>query len=268
MIDEKIGAHPDALYHPCRCFSTATNVTCSTEPDGKPMDPTCKWECLPKAKANTFRHNSFCSGRMDMLMLGFDTSGKKRNPCIILFIESWTLDSRTKFFFGCIGVMVLGFCIEALIALRRNVSRRKRFFLDLSNGYRKVILLSTFGLNLVLGYLAMLVAMTYSVELFFCVILGLMIGHYFFNINSAVGESIDPCCSASQNDACNGKGPRIRSSSATPAISTLNGAVEQRETQETLLLTPSKEDVNSCCGHGSGDVDLSVVTVTSATALA
>ena len=28
-----------------KCFSEKNNLTCSTEHNGKPMDPTCKWEC-------------------------------------------------------------------------------------------------------------------------------------------------------------------------------------------------------------------------------
>ena len=51
-----------------------------------------------------------------------------------------------------------------------------------------------------LGYLAMLVAMTYSVELFLCVVAGLVIGHGVFNLGTPVGETVDPCC-ASQNIA-------------------------------------------------------------------
>ena len=51
-----------------------------------------------------------------------------------------------------------------------------------------------------LGYLAMLVAMTYSVELFLCVVAGLVIGHGAFNLGTPVGETVDPCC-ASQNIA-------------------------------------------------------------------
>ena len=62
------------------------------------------------------------------------------------------------------------------------------------------MVISCFALNLLLGYLAMLVIMTYSFELFFSVIVGLVAGHSFFNWNSAVGESIDPCCS---NQGCN-----------------------------------------------------------------
>ena len=64
---------------------------------------------------------------------------------------------------------------------------------------RRFVVVSLFGLNLILGYLAMLVAMTYSIELFLCVVFGLCVGHFTFNTKSVVGESIDPCC-ASQND--------------------------------------------------------------------
>ena len=63
---------------------------------------------------------------------------------------------------------------------------------------RRFVVVSLFGLNLTLGYLAMLVAMTYSVELFLCVVFGLCVGHFTFNTKTVVGESIDPCC-ASQN---------------------------------------------------------------------
>merc|ERR1719192_1353039 len=73
-----------------------------------------------------------------------------------------------------------------------------------SPGVRRLVVISCFALNLLLGYLAMLVVMTYSFELFFSVIVGLVAGHSFFNWNSAVGESVDPCCS-NQNDVCQKK---------------------------------------------------------------
>ena len=53
-----------------------------------------------------------------------------------------------------------------------------------------------FGLNILSGYLAMLVAMTYSVELFLCMVAGLVAGHAIFNSGAAVGESVDPCCAS------------------------------------------------------------------------
>ena len=38
-----------------------------------------------------------------------------------------------------------------------------------------------YGVNVTSGYFAMLVAMTYSVELFSCMIVGLVLGHALFN---------------------------------------------------------------------------------------
>lgn len=38
-----------------------------------------------------------------------------------------------------------------------------------------------YGVNVTSGYFAMLVAMTYSVELFSCMIVGLVCGHALFN---------------------------------------------------------------------------------------
>ena len=51
---------------------------------------------------------------MSMFMLGFEISGNSKNPCIVLFVESWTLDTPFKFWVGCIGVAVLGFAIEGM----------------------------------------------------------------------------------------------------------------------------------------------------------
>ena len=35
-------------------------------------------------------------------------TGSKNQLCVILFFEAWVLDSQLKFFFGCIGVILLG----------------------------------------------------------------------------------------------------------------------------------------------------------------
>ena len=175
------------------------------------MDPTCKWECKKDDSGNhTELKNDFCNGASDMFMTGFEAAGvDKRNPCIALFISAWTLDSRLKFIVACFGVALMGFCIEVLISVRRHLSSRKRlspYLLAPRPSARQWISITLFGINLFLGYLAMLVAMTYSIELFLCVILGLMIGHACFNLKSAVGETVDPCCAPSQNPICAGGG--------------------------------------------------------------
>merc|ERR1712173_268972 len=54
------------------------------------------------------------------------------------------------------------------------------------------------------GYLVMLIAMTYSVELFLAVLVGLTVGHWLFNLDVAAGEDLTACCQTLGNN------PRIR----------------------------------------------------------
>ena len=185
---------PSGCVNP-ECYNSKTNISCRSD---KSMDPGCEWHCDGKAK----RDNDFCNGAMDMLMSGFEAAGADNStPCVILFVKAWTLDTRVKFGFACIGVMFLGFCIELLIAVRRRLTSRRRLspYLVGQPSVKRTVAIALFGLNLLLGYLAMLVAMTYSIELFLCVIIGLMIGHAVFNVKQSVGESVDPCCAPSQN---------------------------------------------------------------------
>jgi hypothetical protein len=178
------------------CYNSV-HAPCNVIDAGPPHDNTCAWHC------NKTVDEKFCDGGMDMLMGGFETAGGSTNTsmktCVILFFKGWKLDSAGKFSAACIGVFVLGVAIEALIWLRRKIVSRKRLMLNMPTPIRKLIVISLFGTNLVLGYLAMLVAMTYSVELFICVVVGLILGHALFNSHTPVGETIDPCC-ASQNN--------------------------------------------------------------------
>ena len=183
------------------------------------MDPSCHWECgpAPAPPVSTSPPGStsppappvydFCrngSFSTDMNMKGFFSSRQDLKPCIILFFKAWELDTRTKFAFGCIGVIILGIMVEACIALRRNFSSssKRRFVRKLRSkpSVQYLISILLFGVNLALGYMAMLVAMTYSLELFLCIVMGIMIGHAIFNMKQPVGESIDPCCAPSQNN--------------------------------------------------------------------
>ena len=108
------------------------------------MDPTCSWHCKATTTTNnpenvtttasktTTTNNpddKYCEHGTDMYMQGFAVSTRiifimyydrftvyfelqlgsnGKNPCIILLFNSWTLDSRAKFIFGCIGVVFLG----------------------------------------------------------------------------------------------------------------------------------------------------------------
>lgn len=181
------------------------------------MDNSCRWQCGNSTNADK-KHSShivqkkvkedddkFCNGAgTDMYMQGFQTSGNSKDVCVILLFSAWTLDTRTKFVFGCIGVVILGIAIEAMLCFRRKLQKRK-ILLRLSGLHRRVAIIALFGVNIASGYFAMLVAMTYSVELFICMIVGLVIGHGIFNTGAVVGESVDPCCAsqAISNDSNN-----------------------------------------------------------------
>ena len=131
-----------------------------------------------------------------MYMGGFEIAGVGENQCIMLFFEVFTLDTPLKFGFGCVFVFFLGFLIELLIALRRYLTKRANSSPEGLTIPWQMAILSIFALSLMLGYLAMLVAMTYSVELFICVVTGLVIGHGVFNLGTPVGETVDPCCTS------------------------------------------------------------------------
>ena len=101
--------------HPLMCINSQGGH-CADED----MDSTCHWMCNGTAPPPT---NEFCSRGTDMLMQGFETTAGPSNICIILFFKAWTLDTKTKYAFGCIGVAFLGFLIEILIAVRRKITR-------------------------------------------------------------------------------------------------------------------------------------------------
>eukprot|EP00092_Neocalanus_flemingeri_P002133 GFUD01002273.1.p1 GENE.GFUD01002273.1~~GFUD01002273.1.p1 ORF type:complete len:546 (-),score=175.52 GFUD01002273.1:534-2171(-) len=189
---------------PVQCSNSDSKPCCTdtvTE-DCEAMDQSCHWECQA---SNDTTEDKFCNGYgTDMYMQGFTASGNGKDACVILLFKSWVLDTRTKFGLGCVGVILLGVAVEGMLCLRRQLQGR-RILLRISGVTRRVSIVLLFGLNIASGYLAMLVAMTYSVELFICMVIGLVVGHAIFNTEAAVGESVDPCCAsqaiAHTNDA-------------------------------------------------------------------
>lgn len=113
---------------------------------------------------------------MDMHMLGFKTIFADTD-CVLLFW--WTISTRSGFLaaFACIALAAS--FTEALGSWRRRL---------------KVPLVQSaaFTAHAALGYLLMLCAMTYQVEFFVAVVLGLGVGHFVFNPDG--NERADPCC--------------------------------------------------------------------------
>lgn len=139
---------------------------------------------------------SFClaSAAMDMHMTGFKSTWSEDVGCVILFISSWVLNTRAKFFVAFLGIFVLGSISEGLVQVRRELRRK--------NTSPPWLFTGLYVAHITVGYALMLAAMTFSVELFLAVILGLGTGHHFLNKEQIVTRRADPCC----GDA-DGEGP-------------------------------------------------------------
>ena len=134
---------------------------------------------------------------------------------------------------------------------------RRGFVIRLTPIARRILIVTLFGLNLIGGYLAMLVAMTYSIELFACVVLGLCLGHLVFNTKSAVGESIDPCCAsqgpstlAVSNNALNGTANHVP---LTRTPCDLEGQIDTSDNEEELQPTSAPNEAKCACSNGIQD---------------
>merc|ERR1711916_139557 len=133
--------------------------------DSNPMNDKCAWRCpaMPMTNATS---TGFCMGATSMHMEGF-TLATPDQACVILFFQSWKLDTRWKFALACIGVVLMGMSTQGLIAFRVVVQRLTR--------KSRVADSLMFGANVSLGWAMMLVAMTFSTELFLCAVLDLVV---------------------------------------------------------------------------------------------
>lgn len=98
-------------------FSVCVNSS-GSECGGGYLDEVCAWDC----------REYFCYGAgTDMLMGGFQMMSPE-TPCVILLFQNWVLDSRLKFGLAGLGVFLMGLSIEAVIALRRMISKKIQVF--------------------------------------------------------------------------------------------------------------------------------------------
>eukprot|EP00934_Nitzschia_sp_Nitz4_P007267 Nitzschia sp. Nitz4//scaffold21_size171442//9870//12079//NITZ4_002138-RA/size171442-augustus-gene-0.198-mRNA-1//-1//CDS//3329542342//7257//frame0 len=120
----------------------------------------------------------YCRGGTSMYMDGFHW---KDTTCVIYLFPSWILSTRGKFAAACIGTILLGIVVEYVIFRRRGAMRM------LEAGTSRLVASSAFyGLQLTLGYIIMLVIMTYSIPLCMCVVLGFVSGHILFNAQDSL----------------------------------------------------------------------------------
>ena len=116
-----------------------------------------------------------------MFMNGFTSIASEERgstECVNFLFIDWTLDSTVKYVFACIGTLLLGIATQGVGHARITLGKLRR------NNYMKLQILVFYGVQMCLSYFLMLLAMTYSTELFCMVIVGLTIGYWMFHLNS------------------------------------------------------------------------------------
>lgn len=135
-------------------------------------------EVLVEERGGRFRgfrgaepRGQFCDGYGTvMYMSGFQSvfdPRRSEQPCVAFLLESLVLDTPFKFAAGCIAAISLGIAMEAALMMQR---------LQSTKAMGMTWLLFWYGVSVFIGYLLMLIAMVYSIELLLAVILGLVLG--------------------------------------------------------------------------------------------
>lgn len=171
------------------------------------MCPSCKMQCVnnnPKPPPPSSQHKgSFCNGYpAAMYMGGFIGAGHEGEACLVLLTSAWILDTEEKFALSLVGVVAFGVLVEYILKCRRSLHGYAK---ERGDEYRRsttFVLLHTclFMVQVSLGYVAMLFAMTYSTWVFLATVLGLGLGHAIFNVQQPIQEFADPCCQAFEED--------------------------------------------------------------------
>ena len=224
--------------------------------------------------------NEYCYGGTSMYMNGFQWEGIY---CVIYLFPSWVLNTPWKLLVACLGTVLTGIALEGIITARRMILLSKRFTKQDRNK-KLFISMLLYGAQLSLGYLIMLVVMTYSGPLFISVVAGLMIGHVLFQVivppksststkdskqnASVIIEGATPCCQyrvSEENDVCvddSTKNNQVSTEGMTDDLTddyynschcsttTPNEVKRKKEEKEFVFSDASNqvEEPESCCG--------------------
>jgi hypothetical protein len=174
------------------CYDLGTNEVV----DGTTMCPSGHTNCELQCVESSTDHNSsgYCYGRgVTMYMDGFRSvaTDSRKTPCLNLIFLDWTLNKPWKFGLACFFTVVFGIFIQYLSSLRVYISSKSSVFKN--EFFKRLATVLIFGVQVVSGYFAMLIAMTYNVELFCMMCVGLTLGFAAFH-NHVTDINATPCC--------------------------------------------------------------------------
>ena len=195
----------------------------------------------------SYMKDQYCYGSTSMYMHGFEWQG---TTCVAYLFQSWVLNTPGKFAAAAIGTVFFGILLEASIYLRRIVTSYisakaasgEGAASGAGNWKHTLVSASTYMVQLTLGYLIMLVIMTYSAPLFISVIVGLGSGHIIFSIlRSRQEKKPCPCSSSSKQEP-----------HSTPQASASSSIIGGNSLRQVGLL-PLPEGSTPCCMNSIPD---------------
>ena len=135
---------------------------------------------------NDMPNEEFCMDmegmRMVMFVKGFrrSLSSNQMLPCLSYYVRSWVLNDEGKFKGAMVYSFLLGLVTQGLAVIRAVV------FVHVRKGkLRKYLMVAIYVLQVYMGYMIMLVAMMYSVELLLSAVVGLSFGYFIFHKGGA-----------------------------------------------------------------------------------
>jgi hypothetical protein len=126
-------------------------------------------------KSQRFLHVSFFffSILIEFCQLSWTTG----NYCILWLFQSANINTLTKYILSLIGTFLMGMGLELLRHYRGVMNRR----MSLSGAYspftQDLVQALSYGVQMVLAYLLMLIVMTFETFFFLAIVLGLSVGH-------------------------------------------------------------------------------------------
>ena len=129
--------------------------------------------------------NSFCSSMMSMSMYmdGFQWSSlvsSKPKKCLNYLVAPWVLNDGGTFQGAMVYTFLLAIIMEGATYMTAKLKHASFFRNNSHSRIRKLLLTLIFGMHQWLGYDVMIITMTFSPELLFSAIAGLMVGHLLF----------------------------------------------------------------------------------------
>ena len=190
-------------------------------------EPTCVASAAPDAGAagspgGSTRPDAFCNDRIapvSMYMDGFLGWSDPNGPCVAFLHRDLILRSPGALFAAFFATVAAGVAVEGLAAARRwRAKTQDAACLDAVaaggspaavSAALKAQALLLYGTQCAAGYLLMLVSMTYHAVLFVGVVLGLVLGHAWFNAAAPLGSrgGASACCQHVAADVLEPEGP-------------------------------------------------------------